>query len=147
MKSLAHIIEGVQPTAITTAGKLVQGLEEDVKRGGQPVTLRDELLALFSGVRIINVDVPRSMQFKVTDYNQKFRSVTQTEKLFSLQNYQNRGPLVLADEFRQIQDETLKVNRDFHMILQDALKTGVPKRELLKILEVEEYRMQKLKNY
>jgi hypothetical protein len=134
MKSLAHIIEGVQPTAITTAGKLVSGLEQDIKRGGQPVTLRDELLALFSGVRIINVDVPRSMQFKVTDYNQKFRSVTQTEKLFSLENYQNRGPLVLADEFRQIQDETLKVNRDFHMILQDALKTGVPKRELLKIL-------------
>jgi len=134
IKSLLHIIEGVQPTAFTTAGKLVQGLEQDIKKGGQPVTLRDELLALFSGIRIINVDVPRSMQFKVTDYNQKFRSVTTTEKLFSLENYQNRGPLVLANEFRQIQDETLKVNKDFHLILQDALKTGVPKRELLKIL-------------
>ena len=134
MKSLVHIIEGVQPTAITTAGKLVQGLEKDLKRGGQPVTLQDELLALFSGIRIINVDVPKAMQFKVTDYQKKFRSVTQTEKLFSLENYQNRGPLVLADEFRQIQDETLKVNREFHLILQDALKTGVPKRKLLKIL-------------
>jgi hypothetical protein len=134
IKSLAHIIEGVQPTAITTAGKLVQGLEKDLKKGGQPVTLQDELLALLSGIRIINVDVPRSMQFKVTDYNQKFRSVTQTERLFSLENYQNRGPNVLAQEFRQIQDETLKVNKDFHLILQDALKTGVPKRELLKIL-------------
>ena len=39
MKSLVHIIEGVQPTAITTAGKLVQGLEKDLKKGGQPVTL------------------------------------------------------------------------------------------------------------
>ena len=134
MKSLVHIIEGVQPTAITTAGKLVQGLEKDLKRGGQPVTLQDELLALFSGIRIINVDVPKSMQFKVTDYNKKYKSVTTTEKLFSLENYQNRGPLVLANEFRQIQDETLKVNREFHLILQDALKTGVPKRTLLKIL-------------
>ena len=134
LKSLVHIIEGVQPTAITTAGKLVQGLEKDLKRGGQPVTLQDELLALFSGIRIINVDVPKAMQFKVTDYQKKFRSVTQTEKLFSLENYQNRGPLVLADEFRQIQDETLKVNREFHLILEDALKTGVPKRQLLKIL-------------
>ena len=134
MKSFAHIVEGVQPTAITTAGKLVQGLEQDIKRGGKPVTLQDELLALFSGIRIINVDAPKSMQFKVTDYNKKFRSVTQTEKLFSLEDYQNRGPLVLADEFRQIQDETLKVNRNFHMILQDALAMGVPKRELLKIL-------------
>ena len=134
MKSLVHIIEGVQPTAITTAGKLVSGLEQDIKRGGQPVNLRDELLALFSGVRIINVNGPQSIQFKVTDYNNKFRSVTTTENIFSLENYQNRGPLVLADEFRQIQNETLKVNKDFHMILQDAIKMGVPRKELLKIL-------------
>jgi len=134
MKSLVHIIEGVQPTAITTAGKLVQGLEKDLKRGGQPVTLKDELLALFSGIRIINVDVPKALQFKVTDYQKKFRSVTQTEKLFSLENYQNRGPLILANEFRQIQDETLKVNREFHLILQDAIATGAPKKEILKIL-------------
>ena len=134
LKSLVHIIEGVQPTAITTAGKLVQGLEKDIKRGGQPVTLQDELLALFSGIRIINVDVPKALQFKITDYNKKFRSVTTAEKFFSLENYQNRGPLVMADEFRTIQEETLKVNREFHNIIQDALKVGVPKRELLKIL-------------
>jgi len=133
-KSFWHIVEGVQPTAFTTAGKLVAGLEQDIKKGGQPVTLRDELLALFSGVRIINVNGPQSIQYKVTDYNKKFDSVTTTEDIFSLKNYQNRGPLVLADEFRQIQNETLKVNRDFHMILQDAMKMGVPKREILKIL-------------
>ena len=84
IKSLAHIIEGVQPTAITTAGKLVAGLEKDLKKGGNPVTLQDELLALFSGVRIINVNGPQSIQYKVTDYNKKFRSVTTTENLFSL---------------------------------------------------------------
>ena len=104
------------------------------------------MLALFSGIRIINVDVPRAMQFKVTDYQKKFRSVTTTEKLFSLENYQNRGPLVLADEFRQIQDETLKANKEFHLILQDALKVGVPKK-LLKILRDRRISYEKLKNY
>ena len=64
---------------------------------------------------------------------EKKRSVTATEKFFSLEDFRQRGPNVLAQEFRQIQDETLKVNKDFHLILQDALKTGVPKRELLKI--------------
>ena len=96
--------------------------------------LMDELLALFSGIRIINVDVPRSMQYKVTDYNKKIKSVTATEKFFSLENYQNRGPLVLADEFRQIQEEAFRVNQDFHLILQDALAVGVPKNQLIKIL-------------
>ena len=28
----------------------------------------------------------------------------------------------------RIQDETLRVNKEFYLILQDALKTGVPKR-------------------
>jgi hypothetical protein len=89
---------------------------------------------LFSGVRIINVDVPKAMEFKITDYNKKFRSTTKAEKFFSLEDFQNRGPLVMADEFRNIQDETFRVNQDFYFILQDAIATGVKERDLLKIL-------------
>jgi hypothetical protein len=134
MKSFGHIIKGVRPTAIDTGEKIVKGLEKDVKRGGQPVTLEDELLALFSGIRIINVDVPRTMQYKITDYNKKFKSVTTAEKFFSLQDYQRRGPLVIADEFRDIQEETYRTNQDFYFILQDAIRVGVPERELKKLM-------------
>jgi len=134
MKSLVHIIEGVQPTAITTGEKIIAGVEKDIKRGGQPVSLQDELLALFSGVRIINVDVPKAMQFKITDYNKKFKSTTKAEKFYSLEDFQNRGPLVMANEFRNIQNETFRVNQDFYFILQDAIKTGVKESDLLKIL-------------
>ena len=76
----------------------------------------DELLALLSGIRIINVDVPKSMQYKVTEYNKKSRLVTSTEKLFSLQNFRQRGPEALSEEFRQIQNEKLKVNREFYLL-------------------------------
>jgi len=134
MKSIVHIIEGVQPTAITTGEKIIAGIEKDIKRGGTPVSLQDELLALFSGVRIINVDVPKAMQFKITEYNKKFKSTTKAEKFYSLENFQNRGPLVMADEFRNIQDETFRVNQDFYFILKDAIATGVKERDLLKIL-------------
>ncbi len=74
------------------------------------------------------------MEFKITDYNKKFRSTTKAEKFYSLENYQNRGPDVMAKEFRDIQNETFRVNQDFYFILQDALKTGVSEQELLKIL-------------
>mgnify|MGYP003123779707 CR=1 FL=1 len=134
IKSLGHIIKGVRPTAIDTGSKIIKGLEKDVKRGGQPVTLEDELLALFSGIRIINVDVPRTMEYKITDYNKKFRSVTTAEKFFSLQDYKRRGPLVIADEFRDIQEETFRTNQDFYFILQDAIRVGVPERELRKLM-------------
>ena len=135
MKSLVHIIEGVQPTGITTGQKIIAGIEKDIKRGGDPVSLQDELLALFSGVRIINVNVPKAMEYKITDYNKKFRSVTKAEKIFSLEDFQNRGPEVMAKEFKNIQDETFRVNQEeFYFILKDAMETGVKERDLAKIL-------------
>jgi len=134
-KSFFHILKGIEPGALTTGRKLAQGVQADVQRGGQPISLRDEILALLSGVRIINIDTPRTMQFKVTEYGRKKRSVTATEKFFSLQDFRQRGPNVLAEEFKQIQEENLKVNRDFYVILQDAQTMGVDKRTLKKILK------------
>ena len=134
-KSLVHIIRGVEPGAVTTIDKTFQAAQADIKRGGTPANLQDELLALLSGVRIINVDVPRSMQYKVTDFNKKSRLVTSTEKLFSLQNFRQRGPEALVDEFRQIQDEKLKVNREFYIVLQDALAAGAKRSDLIKVMK------------
>ena len=88
IKSLAHIFKGVRPTFIDTGDKLIKGFTKDIKKGGQPVNLQDELLAMLSGIRIINVDVPRTMQYKITEYNRNIRSVTTAEKFFSLQDFQ-----------------------------------------------------------
>ena len=135
LKSLVHIIRGVEPGAVTTIDKTFQAAQADIKKGGQPANLQDELLALLSGVRIINVDVPRSMQYKVTDFNKKSRLVTSTEKLFSLQNFRQRGPEALVDEFRQIQDEKLRVNKEFYIVLQDALAAGAKRSDLIKVMK------------
>ena len=57
---------------ILTTGKKVAGaIDQDLKPGGQPLNLRDEALALFSGIRIINVDAPRSFNYKMTDFRRK----------------------------------------------------------------------------
>ena len=89
------------------------------------------MLALFSGIRIINVDVPRTMQYKITEYNKNKRLVTSTEKLFSLQDYQTRGPAVLANEFRDIQEENLRINKAFHTSYKRCFRSwNVPKRQL-----------------
>ena len=133
-KSIAHIIKGVRPTAIDTGSKIIEGVQKDIKRGGQTVNLQDELLALLSGVRIINVNVPQSMEFKITDYNSSIKKVTESEKFYSLENFRQRGPLVMAQEFRDIQDEAFKINQNFYFLLQDALTVGVPEEVLIKLL-------------
>ena len=114
--------------------KIQEAITGDVSRGGVPRNLTDEALALFSGIRIINVDVPRTMQYKITEYNKNKRLVTSTEKLFSLQDYLTRGPAVLLDEFRDIQDENYRVNRNFYNVLKDAETVGMSERDLRKLL-------------
>ncbi len=134
-KSFIHILKGVEPGAVSTGRKIQEAATGDISRGGVPRDLRDEMLALFSGIRIINVDVPRTMQYKITEYNKNKRLVTSTEKLFSLQNFRQRGPEALVDEFRQIQDEKLKVNKEFYIVLQDALAAGAKRSDLVKVMK------------
>ena len=133
-KSWAHMWEGIQPGAMRTAEKIYKGAIDDVTKSGRPVSLQDEALALLSGIRIINVDVPQTMQYKISEYNRGTRAVTETETMFNLENWQTRGPEVLANEFRAIQDEAYQVNKDFYRVLKDAMAVGVSKGDLKKIL-------------
>ena len=41
----------------------------------------------------------------------------------------------MVDEFRQIQDEKLKVNKEFYIVLQDALATGAKRSDLIKVMK------------
>ena len=129
-KSFVHIVKGVEPGASTTGRKIAKGINQDLTRGGVPVNLRDELLALFSGIRIINVDAPRAYNYKLTEYNKNKRSVTVSEKFYSPENAQTRGGNVLVKEFEKIQDEGLLVQRQFYQVIQDALAMGVSTRTL-----------------
>jgi hypothetical protein len=134
-KSFAHILTGLEPGAYTTGKKIVGAIEGDVRKGGDPYNLQDEGLALLSGIRIINVDAPKSMQYKITEFQRDKRSVTTAEDFYSLKNAINRGPDVLANEFRQIQDESFRVQQDFYITLQNALKMGLTKKDLRRIMK------------
>ena len=129
-KSFLHIIQGSEPGVITTGRKIKKGINQDLTRGGIPVNLRDELLALFSGVRIINVDVPRSYNYKLTAFNREKRGVFDAEKFYSTEGIQTRGGDVLVKEFENIQEEGLRVQRKFYQVIQDAVSMGVSTAEL-----------------
>jgi hypothetical protein len=134
-KSFSHIMTGLEPGAYTTGKKIAGAVKGDVRKGGDPYDLSDEALALFSGIRIINVDVPKSMQYKITDFQRDKRSVTTAEDFYSLKNALNRGPDQLTKEFRQIQEESFRVQQDFYITLQNALKMGLSKKDVRRIMK------------
>jgi hypothetical protein len=134
-KSLAHIWKGIEPGAFTSGRKVLKGLRGDVKKGGQEVSLRDELLALMAGIRIIDIDVKSSLSYKAGRFNELMRAVDDAEKIYSPENYMNRGPSVIVKEFEQMQQEAFIVQKEMYNIIQDALKLDLDESDIRKILK------------
>jgi hypothetical protein len=61
-KSFAYVLEGVQPGATKSLDKISGALSLDLTKGGAPLKLLDELLALFAGTRIIRIDVKNTLR-------------------------------------------------------------------------------------
>tara|TARA_R110000787_G_scaffold458_3_gene1743 strand:+ start:575 stop:4960 length:4386 start_codon:yes stop_codon:yes gene_type:complete len=124
-KSFMHLLNAVEPGAVSIGQKFIAGASGDLSKSGQPINLKDELIALFSGVRIINIDVLKSMEFKTGAFNRLMRAVDDTESIYSPKGYQSRGPEVVLKEFNQMQMEAYKGQQKFHQLIQDARTIGL----------------------
>ena len=124
-KSFMHLLNAVEPGLVSTGQKFIKGATGDLTKGGQPVNLKDEITALLSGVRIINIDVLKSMEYKTGEFNRLMRAIDDTEKLYSPEGYNSRGPETILQEYNQMQLEGYKVQQNFHRMIVDAKTIGV----------------------
>ena len=124
-KSFMHLMNAVEPGLVSTGQKFIKGATGDLTKGGQPVNLKDEIIALLSGVRIINIDILKSMEYKTGEFNRLMRAIDDTEKLYSPEGYNSRGPETILQEYNQMQLEGYKVQQNFHKMIVDAKTIGV----------------------
>ena len=136
-KSFMHLLNAVEPGLVSTGQKFIKGATEDLTKGGQPVNLKDELIALLSGVRIINIDVLKSMEYKTGEFNRLMRAIDDTEKLYSPENYKSRGPEVILQEYNQMQLEGYKVQQNFYRMIVDAKTIGLNNFDIRKKLKAQ----------
>ena len=134
-KSFLHLLNAVEPGLVSTGQKFAKGITDDVTRGGQPVNLKDELIALLSGVRIINIDILKSMEYKTGEFNRLMRAIDDTEKLYSPENYNQRGPETILKEYNQMQLEGYRIQQDFYKMIVDAKTIGLSNFEIRKKLK------------
>ena len=118
-KSLVHIIKGAEPGILSTGGKIKDAIQGDVTGKGKLANLSDELLALFTGTRIIRIDVKDDLKFLASNANRLLRAADETEKFYKSRDYINRPPSVMISEFEKMQEEAFKVQRDLYMKLKD----------------------------
>ena len=133
-KSFAHVVKGASPGLITSGMKLKSAIEGDVSGAGQPMRIEDELMALFTGTRIIRIDVKKDLKWRTSNTNRLLRAVDETEKFYKAKGFIDRPPSVMVDEYNNMQDEAFKIQRDMYMVVQDLRMLDLSKDKIEDIM-------------
>ena len=134
-KSINHIIDGIKPGVLTTAEKIKMGFEGDLTRSGKPINLKDELLALFTGTRIMRVDTKKDLRFIASNLNRSLRSVDETENFYTVEHWKTHTPGDMIREFTKMQEEAFRLQKAVHMKIKDLQTLDLSKSKIIDILE------------
>ena len=134
-KSFAYVLDGVKPGVFVSADKIEGAIGKDLTRGGKPLKLRDELLALFAGTRIIRIDTKKDLRYFASDMNRMLRAVDENEKFYNVDNYAENTPMSQVKTFRQMQDEAFRIQKDMFIRIQDLKLLDLSEDDIEDILE------------
>tara|TARA_R100001594_G_scaffold97255_1_gene131483 strand:+ start:281 stop:4672 length:4392 start_codon:yes stop_codon:yes gene_type:complete len=134
MKSFAYVLDGVQPGVTKSIEKIGSALSKDLSRGGKPVNLLDELLALFAGTRIIRIDVKKDLRYFTSTMNSLLREVDETENFYSVENFADKAPSDLVETFENMQDEAFRVQKDMYIRIKDLELLDLSKSQIYEIM-------------
>ena len=134
VKSIAYILDGVQPGVTKSFDKISGSLGLDLTKGGKPLKLLDELLALFAGTRIIRIDVKDSLKYQAATMNRLLRAVDENEDFYNVDNYANNTPDDMVATFKKMQEEALRIQKDMYIRIKDFELLDLDETEIRKIL-------------
>jgi hypothetical protein len=133
-KSLVHIFRGAEPGIVSSGRKIKDAIRGDVTGAGKPALLADEILALFTGTRIIRIDVKKDLKWIAADTNRLLRAVDETEKFYKAKGFLDRPPSIMVEEFEKMQQEAFEIQRDLYMKIQDMRMLDLSKDQIEDIL-------------
>ena len=134
-KSFAYVLDGVQPGATKSADKISGALSLDLTKGGAPLKLFDELLALFAGTRIIRIDVKKSLKYQAATMNRLLRAVDENEQFYNVDNYAKNTPNDMVRTFQNMQDEAFRIQKDMFIRIKDFELLDLDEDAIRKILK------------
>ena len=134
-KSLFHIIDGVKPGFISSAEKIKMGIETDLTRSGKEVNLKDELIALFTGTRIIRIDAKKDIQFMASNLNRIRRGIDDTENFYTVEHWETHTPGEMVNQYRKMLEEDFRIQKEMYVKLKDLQMLDLDERDIEKLLE------------
>ena len=133
-KSFMHILDGVQPGFLTTAQKIRMGIEGDLTRSGKKVNLKDELLALFTGTRIIRIDAKKDIQFIASNLSRILRGIDETENFYTVEHWKTHTKNDMIDQFDKMQNEAFRIQKEVYIKVKDLQMLDLSRRKIENLL-------------
>ena len=133
-KSFAYVLDGIQPGVTKSLEKVGSALSKYLSKGGKPVNLLDELIALFAGTRIIRIDVKKDLRYFTSTMNRLLRSVDETENFYSVENFADKPPSDLVKTFENMQDEAFRIQKDMYIRIKDLELLDLSKSQIYDIM-------------
>ena len=137
IKSLLHVLDGVKPGVLTSGEKIAGALAKDITKGGKPINLKDELLALFAGTRIIRIDVKKDLRYFTSTMNRLLRAVDETEGFYSVENFASKTPTDTVNQFDQMQQEAFRIQKDMYIRMKDLELLDLSKNKIYEIMKAQ----------
>ena len=134
-KSFYHILDGVKPGVLSTAEKLKMGIENDLTRSGKEVNLKDELIALFTGTRIIRIDAKKDIQFMASNLNRIRRGIDDTENFYTVEHWKTHTPGEMVDQYQKMLEEDFRIQKEMYIKLKDLQMLDLDERVIEELLE------------
>jgi hypothetical protein len=134
-KSLIHIFKGANPGVIASGMKLHGAIKGDVTGAGNLMRIGDELLALFTGTRIIRIDAKKDLRWLTSEMLRANRAADETTKFYKTKGYMDRPPSIMMDEFNEMQKKAFRIQKDFYIKLKDLQMLDIDEDIIRQILK------------
>jgi hypothetical protein len=133
--SFAYILDGIKPGIWLTSEKISAGLRKDLTKGGKPVNTFDELLALFSGIRLIRIDTKSDLGYYASTLKSLRKDIDESSSFYDSKHYYSNTPSDLVYQFEKMQEEDFRLQKDMFIRIEDMKMLNVDARTIKKILE------------
>jgi len=123
-RAMGHFFKTIEPGLISSGRKLFHAARGDVSGVGQPLEVVTEIFKLMGGSNV-TIDIPGSLDFKISSFQQAFREAKVGKKYFDTKNFRSRGPEQLAKEYNEQNEQLFRQQYEFYKAAMAAIDSGL----------------------
>ena len=151
-KMFGYVLKALEPGLFTTSRKFKDAFTKQPTSSGVLRDQTDVTIGASTGLKPFDADVPKALDFKISEYGRIRTDVFKAEKFYKFNDMYNRGGDVLVQEYIDINKEAYRLQKEIYNAIQAAkelgmttsqiedqflLRTGISKKQIYRLMDGE----------